>query len=182
MQDEGDMDSVSLEDFHPCLSFVKADLFARYESWRYQKPQQKHKIGIKVLAPNAPLLRCWCLTVVWSYGLLQIMNIFIDILSEDTVKNLTGQAPPMTKTDMDLSLASPMAKYQPMTPLGTFNLFLSRALYLTGLQALRPNLCLAALLCDLRRGALPNTARRLSQLCEQGALFSLRPFVSGTMS
>ncbi|ELR15921.1 nucleoporin, putative, partial [Acanthamoeba castellanii str. Neff] len=97
MQDEGDMDSVSLEDFHPCLSFVKADLFARYESWRYQKPQQKHKIGIK------------------------IMNIFIDILSEDTVKNLTGQTLPMAKTDMDLSLASPMAKYQPMTPLGTFN-------------------------------------------------------------
>jgi hypothetical protein len=64
--------------------------------------------------------------------MLQIMNIFIDILSEDTVKNLTGQAPPMAKTDMDLSLASPMGKYQPMTPLGTFdNPFLSRALYLT---------------------------------------------------
>jgi hypothetical protein len=70
--------------------------------------------------------------VVWSYALLQIMNIFIDILSEDTVKNLTGQTLPMAKTDMDLSLASPMAKYQPMTPLGTFNNpFLSRALYLT---------------------------------------------------
>jgi hypothetical protein len=45
---EEDVDSVSLEDFHPCLSFIKADLFARYESWRYQKSHQKHKIGIKV--------------------------------------------------------------------------------------------------------------------------------------
>jgi len=49
--EDGELQPVSLEDFHPCLSFIKADLFARYESWRYTLPSQKTKIALKVLTP-----------------------------------------------------------------------------------------------------------------------------------
>lgn len=48
MEMEEEEVSITLEDFHPCLAFIKADVFARYQSWRYKKPDQKNRIGIQV--------------------------------------------------------------------------------------------------------------------------------------
>ncbi len=125
----------------------------------------------------------WCdvsILLVWSYALLQIMNIFIDILSEDTVKNLTAQAPPMAKADMDLS---PMGKYQPMTPLGTFdNPFLSRALYLTRSAGTPSQSLLGGTpLRSPARGTAEYRQAALTAVRARCALL-LHPFVSKTMS
>jgi hypothetical protein len=46
------------------------------------------------------------------------MNIFIDILSEDTTKGFAGQTLSTMKADTNMPMVSPMSKYQPMTPAG----------------------------------------------------------------
>jgi hypothetical protein len=36
-------------DFHPCLSYIRTDLFSAYDTWRYKHIYERWQIGIKIL-------------------------------------------------------------------------------------------------------------------------------------
>jgi len=39
---------ITTYDFHPCLSYIRTDLFSSYDSWRYKHVYERWQIGIRV--------------------------------------------------------------------------------------------------------------------------------------